>query len=218
MKWLLRLYPREWRERYGEELAGILDKHGVSALDFMDIARSALSTRWQARSRRNLGDASRRGSATKLALQVTLAVALATGALLVGGQHSPANSQPRYQADIRAYQSSSVYELALSNFHHLAIPHMIVELTGHAPWTVTSVTTDPPLRVRTNHQGRAYTWDFGTLANNSILIDIAYQKTTLRLGNPALGLDVYGDAPALGNPTKTRAFFSLPCALPSCFR
>jgi hypothetical protein len=41
---LLRLYPRSWRERYGEELAALIDDQGPSAVDTrVDLIRGALA-------------------------------------------------------------------------------------------------------------------------------------------------------------------------------
>lgn len=45
--WLLRLYPREWRERYGEEFEALLEEHGLSPLDTLDVALGAIEARRQ---------------------------------------------------------------------------------------------------------------------------------------------------------------------------
>ena len=38
----LRLYPRAWRERYGEEFVAMLETGGVGVVDVFDIVRGAL--------------------------------------------------------------------------------------------------------------------------------------------------------------------------------
>src|SRR5579871_1802542 len=42
---LLRLYPRRWRERYGEEYAAVLEQHGIDAATLLDVAAGALDAR-----------------------------------------------------------------------------------------------------------------------------------------------------------------------------
>lgn len=42
---LLRLYPRAWQERYGDELAGILGQEAMGARSRIDIVRGALDAR-----------------------------------------------------------------------------------------------------------------------------------------------------------------------------
>jgi hypothetical protein len=42
MKWLLRLYPGDWRERYGEELEGLLAEVQLSPLGLLDLLRGTL--------------------------------------------------------------------------------------------------------------------------------------------------------------------------------
>jgi hypothetical protein len=41
-KYLLRLYPRPWRERYEEELLALLEQRPVSLLDGLDLFFGAL--------------------------------------------------------------------------------------------------------------------------------------------------------------------------------
>ena len=41
-KWLARLYPRAWRERYGEEFIALLEERGTSVIDALDVALGAL--------------------------------------------------------------------------------------------------------------------------------------------------------------------------------
>ncbi len=45
MSFLLRLYPRAWRERYGDELAALLADRPATMLDRMDLVRGALDAR-----------------------------------------------------------------------------------------------------------------------------------------------------------------------------
>jgi hypothetical protein len=45
MSVLLRLYPRAWRARYGDELAAMLEEHPASLLDRLDLIRGALDAR-----------------------------------------------------------------------------------------------------------------------------------------------------------------------------
>ena len=45
MRWLLRLFPRAWRERYGNELLELLTETGLSTRDLLDILRAALDAR-----------------------------------------------------------------------------------------------------------------------------------------------------------------------------
>lgn len=45
MSAILRLYPRDWRERYGDELAALLEEHPASPLDQLDLIRGALDAR-----------------------------------------------------------------------------------------------------------------------------------------------------------------------------
>jgi hypothetical protein len=44
-KWLIRLYPRAWRERYGEEFEALLEQHHIRIRTLCDIAISALIAR-----------------------------------------------------------------------------------------------------------------------------------------------------------------------------
>lgn len=41
-RWLLRLYPRAWRRRYGEEFADLLARHPLTPAGIVDVARGAL--------------------------------------------------------------------------------------------------------------------------------------------------------------------------------
>ena len=42
MNWLVRLYPRPWRKRYGEEFAALLEQTNGGWRDALDIARGAM--------------------------------------------------------------------------------------------------------------------------------------------------------------------------------
>jgi hypothetical protein len=45
VKTLLRLYPRAWRDRYGDELLALLEDRPASPLDLLDLIRGALDAR-----------------------------------------------------------------------------------------------------------------------------------------------------------------------------
>jgi cytochrome b6-f complex iron-sulfur subunit len=47
MRWLLRLYPRAWRERYGEELLALIEETGLSVGAAVDLLRAAVDARRQ---------------------------------------------------------------------------------------------------------------------------------------------------------------------------
>lgn len=42
MRWLIRVYPRQWRERYGEEVADLLRCSGNPVRDTADVLRHAV--------------------------------------------------------------------------------------------------------------------------------------------------------------------------------
>ena len=42
MKTLLRLYPRAWRERYGDEMLALLEAQPASLLDRLDLIGGAI--------------------------------------------------------------------------------------------------------------------------------------------------------------------------------
>jgi len=44
-KWILRLYPRSWRERYEEEVAAVLDQHGCPPRTLVNLVLGALDAR-----------------------------------------------------------------------------------------------------------------------------------------------------------------------------
>jgi hypothetical protein len=45
MTWLLRLYPRMWRHRYGDEVAGMLADQGFSLATAIDLIAGAIDVR-----------------------------------------------------------------------------------------------------------------------------------------------------------------------------
>jgi hypothetical protein len=45
MKWLLRLYPRSWRDRYGEEFEALLAAHSLSPSLAIDLIAGAIDAR-----------------------------------------------------------------------------------------------------------------------------------------------------------------------------
>ena len=45
MRWLVRLYPSDWRERYGAELEALLDEVPASARQVLDLVRGAIDAR-----------------------------------------------------------------------------------------------------------------------------------------------------------------------------
>jgi len=46
LRWLLRLYPAGWRDRYEREVSAVLDQHDCSAGTFLDLAAGALDARF----------------------------------------------------------------------------------------------------------------------------------------------------------------------------
>jgi len=45
MNTLMRLYPRAWRERYGDELVALLEEHPATLADLVDLMRGAFDAR-----------------------------------------------------------------------------------------------------------------------------------------------------------------------------
>lgn len=45
MKWLIYLYPKKWRNRYGDEFLYILENRSISFRELIDICINALDTR-----------------------------------------------------------------------------------------------------------------------------------------------------------------------------
>ena len=44
-RWLVRLYPQAWRERYEEEFVAMLEQRSISLLDVLDMVLGALEAR-----------------------------------------------------------------------------------------------------------------------------------------------------------------------------
>ena len=45
MRWLLRLYPKAWRRRYGEEFAALLEEDRMTPAAVLDVIRGAFDAR-----------------------------------------------------------------------------------------------------------------------------------------------------------------------------
>lgn len=45
-QWLIRLYPRSWQERYGEEFLALLEQESLTLRTIIDILRSAFDAYW----------------------------------------------------------------------------------------------------------------------------------------------------------------------------
>jgi hypothetical protein len=50
--WLVYLYPRAWRRRYGDEFSALLEQQALTPATVVDIAWGALDARWTARHQR----------------------------------------------------------------------------------------------------------------------------------------------------------------------
>jgi hypothetical protein len=75
MKWLLWLYPRDWRKRYGDEFLALLEQNGVSMPDFVDILIGAAIARMRPSTAATTVNASRTGGlALMLAALIWLTV------------------------------------------------------------------------------------------------------------------------------------------------
>lgn len=48
MKWLIHLYPRSWRDRYGDEFAALLEDCPTRPQTFLDVVRGCLDAHWTA--------------------------------------------------------------------------------------------------------------------------------------------------------------------------
>lgn len=55
--WLVRLYPRAWRERYGPEFMALLEEQPLTLRSVLDIVRGALDAHWLARRYQQLQEA-----------------------------------------------------------------------------------------------------------------------------------------------------------------
>jgi hypothetical protein len=45
-QWLVYLYPRAWRQRYGDEFRAVLEQQTLTATDVIDIVRGAFDAHW----------------------------------------------------------------------------------------------------------------------------------------------------------------------------
>ncbi len=45
-QWLVYLYPRAWRQRYGDEFRAVLEQQTLTAADVIDIVRDAVDAHW----------------------------------------------------------------------------------------------------------------------------------------------------------------------------
>ena len=90
MKWLIRVFPRRWRERYGEEVQALLEENPPSRADVLDVARGALDAH------RRAGSIARFALPTALLLLVEVTIGWlnyhasddvqpVAGALILGG-------------------------------------------------------------------------------------------------------------------------------------
>ena len=43
--WILKFYPRRWRERYQEEMLAVLEQHTISLSTILDLLLGALDAR-----------------------------------------------------------------------------------------------------------------------------------------------------------------------------
>lgn len=46
MKWLIRLYPKKWRQRYGDEFLDILENRDISFREVIDVILNAMDARF----------------------------------------------------------------------------------------------------------------------------------------------------------------------------
>jgi hypothetical protein len=132
---LLRLYPADWRSRYGDEMAAVLEARPVALHDRLDLARGALDA-WLHPARR---------SALPAYLSLAGGALWTGGALVVLGQPVPPD-WPGYLVDMlpQAFLAAVVLSVAsigvwlrlgdgAPRFARLAIQ---VALAGHFAWAV----------------------------------------------------------------------------------
>lgn len=55
IRWLLRLYPRRWRERYGDEVEEVVESMGLSPAVALDLVANAIGERTRSARRRTAG-------------------------------------------------------------------------------------------------------------------------------------------------------------------
>lgn len=85
MRWLLYLYPREWRRRYGAEFGALLEQQQASPRLILDVVLGALDARWRpqgAESQSSKGEA--RMAWLRYPAQLALIVAV-LGSVALGG-------------------------------------------------------------------------------------------------------------------------------------
>jgi hypothetical protein len=73
---LIRLYPRQWRERYGDEFAAVLDERPLGPFDVADVVLGALDAHLHLR---GLGAASEHGKGFSMSLRIGGYAAIAGG-------------------------------------------------------------------------------------------------------------------------------------------
>jgi hypothetical protein len=78
MSLLLRMYPREWRDRYGDEIEELLASSDHPARDRLDLARGAISMRLDHLLRRAAKSAGRLIALAILGLVMAVVGAIAT--------------------------------------------------------------------------------------------------------------------------------------------
>lgn len=71
---LLRLYPRAWRERYGEEMIALLEQRRLGWGDLWDVCRAAFAERWATMTSKSANETSMFYGAGDLAREVTCAL------------------------------------------------------------------------------------------------------------------------------------------------
>jgi hypothetical protein len=81
-RWFLRLYPRAWRERYGEELAALVGDRRLSLRDGIDLISGAIDARF---AQGETMSATLKAGCVKSAAAQTLAQGLTGAGLLVLG-------------------------------------------------------------------------------------------------------------------------------------
>ena len=72
--WLVRLYPKAWQERYGDELQDLIETENVGLRGHYDIAKAALGERLFDRSALGAGKEVRGGGALALTLRTPSAL------------------------------------------------------------------------------------------------------------------------------------------------
>jgi hypothetical protein len=89
--WLLRLYPRTWRDRYGEEFLALLDSRGITGSQVIDVVASASSERsvalvaWLSGTTTGWSRVALRQLVRALGTRVGISLIAASGFLLVDG-------------------------------------------------------------------------------------------------------------------------------------